>query len=40
MDQHGMPPSKVFNQLVKGCEMAMSSTMLLVNENKKLYMKN
>jgi hypothetical protein len=40
MDQRGMPPSKALDQFVKECKMAMSSAMLLANENEKLCMEN
>jgi hypothetical protein len=35
-----MPFSKALGQLVKGYEIAMSSTILLANENEKLHMEN
>jgi hypothetical protein len=34
------PTEQALSQLVKGCEMAILSAMLLVNENEKLRMKN
>ena len=34
------PTEQALGQLVKGCEMAMLSAVLLVSENKKLYMEN
>ena len=34
------PTEQALSQLVKGCEMAMSSAVLLASENEKLYMEN
>ena len=34
------PTEQALSQLVKGCEMAMLSAVLLASENKKLYMEN
>ena len=34
------PTEQALSQLVKGCEMAMSSAVLLANKNEKLYMEN
>ena len=34
------PTNLVLNQLVKGCQMAMNSTILLAKENRQLHIEN